>query len=65
MAKRKKDDKQFIYPEIIYVQKIVEGEECDILAWDDETKTDDGEVAVYQLQKLVNKITETILTDKE
>jgi hypothetical protein len=55
------------YPKTIYVQNDTFDGEDDFLAWKDVKDTKDGEVAVYVLEKMVKKTTETsieIITPK-
>lgn len=51
------------YPKEIYVQVEENGDDSFLLAQEEVVDSNDGEVAVYQLAKVVNKSTKTVLED--
>jgi hypothetical protein len=49
------------FPKVIYVQMEKDGNEVYPLAWKTAEETNDGKIAVYELKKVVNKSTKTII----
>jgi hypothetical protein len=55
--------KNMKYPKTIYVQRDpnAKPDEESILAWERVENTEDGNVAVYRLERIVRKITEVLI----
>jgi hypothetical protein len=50
------------YPKKIYVQSEDDGDTSYLLAWDNPEDANDGKVAVYRLDTIVNKKTKVVIS---